>query len=64
MGWAISIWGEATRQSLIVKHTVYDGRHIGSQILVTILYDYGQPHWATAEERYTILSQLFLASYW
>jgi len=58
------MWGEATRQSLIAKHTVYDGRHIGSQILVTILYDYGQPHWATAEERYTILSQLFLASYW
>lgn len=58
------MWGEATRQSLIVKHTIYEGRHISSQILVTILYDYGQPRWASTEERAQILQRLFAASYW
>jgi hypothetical protein len=53
-----------TREGMIVKHTIYDGRHISTQILTTMIHDYGQPHWATEEERSRILRRVFGASYW
>jgi poly-gamma-glutamate synthesis protein (capsule biosynthesis protein) len=53
-----------TREGLIVKHTIYDNRHISTQILTTLIYDYGQPRWASASERTSILSRVFGASYW
>ena len=58
------MWGEATRQGLIAKHTIYEGRHLSTQILVTVLYEYGQPRWATPEQRQEILQRVFVASYW
>ena len=58
------MWDQATREGMIVKHTVYDGRHIGSQILTTLLYDYGQPRWTTPAQRASILSRVFANSHW
>ena len=54
----------ATRENLIAKHTFYDGRHIGTQILTTMLYDYGQPRWTTREQRESLLTRIFDYSYW
>ncbi len=50
---------DKTRQSLIVKHTLYAGRHISTQLRPTLLYDYGQPRWATPAERAVILDKVF-----
>ncbi|MEZ4716145.1 MAG: CapA family protein [Caldilineaceae bacterium] len=52
------------RQGLIVKHTFYAGRHLSTQLLTTVVEDFGQPRWATPEERAAILQRVFDASYW
>lgn len=53
-----------TREGLIVKHSFYAGRHISTQILTTLLYDYGQPRWTSDAERESLLDRVFAASYW
>lgn len=58
------MWTEETREGLIVKHTIYKGRHISTQLLPTLLYDYGQPRWPDAERRAAILAKVFAASNW
>lgn len=58
------MWREDTRDNLIAKHTIYDGRHISTQLLTTVLHDYGQPRWAEPERRAQILSRVFGASMW
>jgi hypothetical protein len=56
-------WWE-TRQGLIARHAIYDGRHISTELLVTILEDWAQPRWATPEERGELLTDIFMASEW
>lgn len=58
------MWREDTREGLIVKHTIYNGRHISTQILPTLLYEYGQPRWPAIERRAAILDKVFGASAW
>jgi poly-gamma-glutamate synthesis protein (capsule biosynthesis protein) len=58
------MWQQATREGMIVKHTLYQGRHLSTQVRTTLIYDFGQPHWTTAEERESILRRVFGASYW
>ncbi|MCC6458277.1 MAG: CapA family protein [Caldilineaceae bacterium] len=58
------MWTEDTREGLIVKHTIYAGRHISTQLLPTLLYDYGQPRWPDAERKAAILAKVFGASVW
>ncbi len=58
------MWTEETREGLIVKHTIYQGRHISTQLLPTLLYDYGQPRWPDAARRAAILAKVFSASDW
>jgi poly-gamma-glutamate synthesis protein (capsule biosynthesis protein) len=58
------MWPQSVREGMIVKHTLYQGRHLSTQILTTFLYEYGQPHWATANQRTSILQRVFAASYW
>lgn len=58
------MWAQATREGMVVKHTFYKGRHISTQILTTLLYDYGQPRWTSPQERASILDRVFDASYW
>jgi poly-gamma-glutamate synthesis protein (capsule biosynthesis protein) len=56
-------WWE-TRQGLIARHTIYDGRHVSTELLVTILEEWAQPRWATPEERDEVLGSVFAASGW
>jgi len=58
------MWSDATRQGLIPRHTIYDGRHLSSKLLTTVLEDFAQPRWATNAEREAILSRVFSASGW
>ena len=58
------MWSWATRTGLIVRHTIYDGRVISTEVLTTVLEDFAQPRWATEEERRAILERVFAASGW
>jgi poly-gamma-glutamate synthesis protein (capsule biosynthesis protein) len=58
------MWGQTTREGLVVKHTIHRGRHLSTQVLTTLLYDYGQPRWTTTEQRASILRRVFGASFW
>ena len=58
------MWGQATREGMVAKHTIYAGRHLSTQLLTTLIYDYGQPRWTTPEQRAAILNRVFAASYW
>ncbi len=58
------MWSQPTREGLIVKHTFYAGRHISTQVLTTMLHEYGQPRWTTPAEERQILRRVFDASYW
>lgn len=52
-------WSDATRQSLIVRHTVYEGRLIAVELIPTVMDDAWQPRLADGEERAAILRQVF-----
>jgi hypothetical protein len=52
------------REGIIAKHTIYRGRHLSTQLLTTVVYDYGQPRWTTTEQRSSLLRRVFAASYW
>ena len=56
------MWSLETREALIAKHTIYAGQHISTQLLPTILHDYGQPHWADDSIKERILQRVFDAS--
>lgn len=58
------MWAEDTREGIIVKHTIYKGRLISTQLIPTLLYDYGQPRWPDPARRATILAKIFGASTW
>ena len=58
------MWSDATRQGLIPRHTIYDGRHISTKLQTTVLEDFAQPRWASEGERQQILSRVFTASGW
>lgn len=53
---------DAVRQGLVVRHTIYNGRVIQTELLPTLLENYVQPRWATPEERGEILGLVFDAS--
>ncbi len=56
------MWSWETRTGLIVRHTIYEGRLVSSEILTTVLEDYAQPRWATPGERREILERIFAAA--
>jgi len=56
------MWSWETRTELILRHTIYDGRLINSEILTAVLEDFAQPRWATADERIDILTRIFRAA--
>ncbi len=58
------VWSAATRQGLIVRHLIYDGRLIASQVLPTVMDENYQPRLAGVEERQAILQTVFAASRW
>lgn len=53
------MWSWETRTELYLRHTIYDGQIISSEILTGILEDYAQPRWATPEERAELLQTVF-----
>lgn len=58
------MWSQATREGLIPRHTIYDGRHLSTKLLTTILEDFAQPRWASEAEREALLRRVFTASGW
>ncbi|MCS6845592.1 MAG: CapA family protein [Caldilineales bacterium] len=58
------MWSQETREGLIPRHTIYDGRLLSTQLLTTVLEDFAQPRWATPAERRAILTRVFTASGW
>lgn len=50
------------RQGLVLRHTIYNGRLIQTEILPTLLEDYVQPRWATPAESAEILGLVYDAS--
>ena len=58
------MWSDATRQGLIPRHTIYDGRYIATKLQTTVLEDFAQPRWASDGEREIILNRVFTASGW
>jgi poly-gamma-glutamate synthesis protein (capsule biosynthesis protein) len=58
------MWSQATREGLIPRHTIYDGRHLSTKLLTTVLEDFAQPRWASEAERETLLRRVFTASGW
>jgi hypothetical protein len=53
------MWSWETRTELYLRHTIYDGRVISTEILTGVLESYAQPRWATPEERAGILRTIF-----
>jgi poly-gamma-glutamate synthesis protein (capsule biosynthesis protein) len=53
-----------TRTGLVPRHTIYDGRLINTELLVTVIQDDKQLRWATPEERMQVLRTVFDASRW
>jgi poly-gamma-glutamate synthesis protein (capsule biosynthesis protein) len=56
------MWSQPTRDELYLRHTIYDGRLIHTEILTGVLYDYAQPRWATPKQRTRILKRIFNAT--
>jgi len=56
------MYADKVRQGLVVRHTIYRGKLIQTEVLTTLLEDYGQPRWATPTERAEIFRLVFNAS--
>jgi len=53
-----------TRTGLVPRHTIYGGKLINTELLVTVIQDDMQLRWATPEERMQTLRTVFDASRW
>ncbi len=51
-----------TRQGIIAEHIFYDGEHINTIMITTMLEDYSQPRLTTDEEREELLESIFTGS--
>ena len=56
------MWSQQTRDELYLRHTIYDGKLIHTEILTGMLYDFAQPRWTTPKQRATILKRIFKAA--
>jgi len=57
-------WSDETRQGLIIRHVIYDGRLIASQVIPTVIGADLQTYLAKGEERVSILKMVFGAGDW
>src|SRR5690606_29904152 len=55
-------WSDATRESLIARFTLYEGRILSVELIPTTMGDDYQPYLARGEERAAILRQVLEAS--
>jgi hypothetical protein len=53
-----------TRRGFIDRHVFYDGRHLSTELLTTMLEDYARPRPMTPQERRELLEFIFSASGW
>lgn len=53
-----------TRREFIDRHVFYQGRYLGVELLTAMLEDYARPRPMTAEERESLLNDVFTASDW
>lgn len=58
------MWSQPTREGLIPRYTIYDGRLLSTKLLTTVLEDFAQPRWTTDQEREDLLERVFTASGW
>jgi len=57
-------WSWATRTGLVARHTIYAGRLLNTELLVTVIEPNMQLRWAMPEERDQVLHDVFAASEW
>lgn len=57
-------WSWPTRTGLVARHTIYDGRLINTELLVTVIETNFQLRWATPQERMSVLRSVFDVSRW
>jgi len=57
-------WSWATRTGLVARHTIYAGRLLNTELLVTVIEPNMQLRWVTPEERDQVLSDVYAASIW
>lgn len=57
-------WSWPTRTALVARHTIYGGRLINTELLVTVIEENFQLRWATPEERIQVLKIVFDLSRW
>jgi hypothetical protein len=53
-----------TRQCVVDRHVIYQGRHLSTELLTYLIEDFCQPRPMTATERQDLLQKLFAASGW
>ena len=58
------VYSWAVKTGLTARHTIYAGRLLNTELLVTEIDPDRQPRWATPEERVTALTTVFKASGW
>ncbi|MEZ4861068.1 MAG: CapA family protein [Caldilineaceae bacterium] len=56
------MWSWETRTELYIRHTIYQGRLLNTEILTGVLEDFAQPRWAEPTERADILQRIFAAA--
>jgi poly-gamma-glutamate synthesis protein (capsule biosynthesis protein) len=57
-------WSWPTRTGLVARHTIYDGKLINTELLVTVIEKNFQLRWATPAERNQVLKSVFDVSRW
>jgi poly-gamma-glutamate capsule biosynthesis protein CapA/YwtB (metallophosphatase superfamily) len=57
-------WSKDTRESLVVRHFIYEGHLVATQFIPTTMGDACQPYAVEGEERTAILHSVFVASGW
>jgi hypothetical protein len=53
-----------TRTGIVARHTIYAGRLLNTELLITVIDANKQVRWATAAERLSVLKSIFGASGW
>ncbi len=58
------MWSKETREEFVVFYTIYDGRHLSTELRSAMLEDFAQPRPMTMLERQDFLDRMFAASRW
>lgn len=53
------MWSQTTREGVMVRHYFYDGRHVGFDLIPTIIYEGAQPRPVSGSDAERIINYLF-----